>query len=67
MTCEGCEREVTLLDGHYCGRCSSEISGAVTDALADVDAISGPVHDVAVGKDGFLHIRVGRDGGAADA
>lgn len=67
MTCEGCERDVTLLDGHYCGRCGSEISGAVNDALADVDAISGPVHDVIVGTDGYLHIRVARDGGQTDA
>lgn len=64
MTCEGCGREVTLMDGHFCGQCSSKIGGAVSSALEDVSVLTADLKDVFVGKDGLLYIRANFEGGS---
>lgn len=64
MTCEGCGREVTLMDGHFCGQCSGQIAASVTSALADVSVVDVDLEDVFVGKDGLLYIRADYEGGA---
>lgn len=62
MTCPGCDREGVALVGGYCGMCSSEISGAVSDALEDVDAIDDhEIVDVSDWDDGYLHVRVDQE------
>ncbi|UTF56012.1 hypothetical protein [Natronosalvus rutilus] len=58
MTCRGCGHAVTLIDGHFCGHCSGQISRAVSEALEETDAVDGDVHDVTMAKDGLLYIRV---------
>lgn len=57
MTCPGCDRDHPTLIGGYCGHCSGRISGAVDDALEDVDGV-GDVVDVFKHKDGHVHVRL---------
>ena len=63
MTCVGCGREVTLLDGRFCGLCGSAISAAINTALKDVSVVEAQVHDVTASiKDGLLHVRLEYEG-----
>lgn len=61
MTCEGCDRQVTLMDGHYCGHCGNAIAAAVAEALEDVDVVDGEVNDVYVATDEKLHVTINRE------
>jgi len=44
--CRGCGREVTLVDGHFCGFCNSALARVFNDV--DVDVLPDRVTDVDV-------------------
>jgi len=68
MTCEWCGRDVTLMDGHFCGQCSSQIAAAVGSALGDVSGLGTyEVNEVYVNKDGDLIVSWTYEGAATDA
>lgn len=58
MTCEGCGRDVTLMDGHYCGQCTGQIAANIQGAINDLAILDGTVKDVYTGDDGHLHARI---------
>ena len=62
-TCLGCALEgVALVDGHFCGVCTGNIASAIDEALyEELPAVDASVHDVGVGGDGFLHVRLELD------
>jgi len=65
MTCEGCGRQVELMDGHYCGQCLGQVAAAVQSAVDDLSVFDGEVYDVFVAKDDRLCVKLDR--GVTDA
>lgn len=66
MSCPSCSRAGVTPIGGFCGHCSTEISGAVNDALDDIYGI-GDVVDVFEHSDGYVHVCLedpAADGGA---